>query len=753
MQVWGSKILTLRVIFFVLVVTASLGGQASKTPLTTPDFVGVSVCKGCHEDSFDNWQSSHHDLAMQPATKSSVLGDFDNTSFTQHGVTSVFYKQGDRFFVKTEGESGEMRAFEIGYAFGFYPLQQYLIDFPGGRKQALSIAWDSRLGEEGGQKWFHLYPDEKIKPGDVLHWTKPSQNWNTMCAECHSMNLQKNYNADNATFDTTWTDIDVSCESCHGPGSSHVNWAKQGPGWDSIEKSLGLLLQLDERKGVFWKTDPTSGKPIRSEPRVTDKEIEMCARCHSRRSQISEKYAHGERLMDHYLPQTLDAGMYHNDGQIEDEVYVYGSFRQSKMYQAGVTCSDCHEPHSNKLKLPGNAVCLQCHEAKTFSQTSHHFHDTKGAGAVCADCHMPAKDYMVIDPRHDHSMRVPRPDLSEKFDTPNSCTNCHSDKSAEWAADKVRTWYGRDAEGFQGYAAALSAARAGESSASYQLAELIRDTSSPEIARATALTELGPTLSMQTIDVLPVALSDADPAVRTAAVSILERTPHNVRVRLGFPMLEDPVRMVRIEAARVLAVIPLDDIDPERRALLTRVGNEYIAAQLASAERPEVWTNLGNFYSAKKDWGKAIEVYRKAIDTDPIFVPSYTNLADLYRILNDEASAEEVLREGLVWNEDDATIHHTLGLSLVRQDRLDEALVELKIAAERTRNNPRFVYVYAVALNSKGKTADAIRTLTDAHDVFSNNRDILRALISFNREVGNEQLARTYTSKLAVARP
>ena len=733
-------------------VTASLGGQASETSLTAPDFVGVSVCKGCHEKSFDNWQGSHHDLAMQPATSSTVLGDFDNASFTQYGVTSVFYKQGGRFFVKTEGESGELQEFEIGYAFGFYPLQQYLIDFSVGRKQALSIAWDSRPAEEGGQKWFHLYPDEKISANDVLHWTKPSQNWNTMCAECHSMNLQKNYNVDNATFDTTWTDIDVSCESCHGPGSNHVNWAKRVPGWNSMQESLGLLLHLDERKDVFWQTDPTSGKPVRSELKVTDKEIEICARCHSRRSPISENYAYGERLMDHYLPRTLDAGMYHDDGQIEDEVYVYGSFRQSKMYQAGVTCSDCHEPHSNELKLPGNTVCLQCHETKTFSQASHHFHDTKGPGAICADCHMPTKDYMVVDPRHDHSMRVPRPDLSEKFDTPNACTNCHLDKSAGWAADKVRTWYGRDAKGFQGYTAVLSAARAGESSASYQLAELIRDTSSPEIARATALIELGPALSLQTIDVLPLALSDADPAVRTAAVSILDRTPYNVRARLGFPMLEDPVRMVRIAAARVLAAIPIGDLDPERRALLTRVGNEYIAAQMASAERPEAWTNLGNFYVAKRDWRKAIEVYRKAIETDPVFVPSYTNLADLYRVLGDETNAEKVLQEGLVWNEDDATIHHTLGLSLVRQGRIDEALIELAIPTGRAINNPRFVYVYAVALNSTGKTMDAINALTSAHDQYPNDQDILQALISFNRELGNDELVRIYTSKLAVPR-
>ena len=725
------------------------GCLASETSDTAPGFVGVSVCKGCHVESFEKWQGSHHDLAMQPATSDTVLGDFDNANFTQYDVTSVFYKQGDKFLVKTEGESGELQEFEIGYTFGVYPLQQYLIDFSRGRKQALSIAWDSRPTEEGGQKWFHLYPDEKIGADDVLHWTRPSQNWNTMCAECHSMNLQKNFQVDTATYNTTWTDIDVSCESCHGPGSDHVNWASQGPELTSMQGSLGLVLNFDERKGVFWRTDPSSGQPVRSESKATDKEIEVCARCHSRRSPISGNYTHGDRLMDHYLPRTLDAGMYHADGQIDDEVYVYGSFRQSKMYQAGVTCSDCHEPHSSELKLPGNAVCLQCHESKTYSQPSHHFHEPGGPGAACADCHMPVKDYMVVDPRHDHSMRVPRPDLSEKFDTPNACTNCHVDQSAKWAGNSVREWYGRDAEGFQGYTAVLSSARAREPSVSPQLADLIRDTSTAEIARATALTELGPTLSLRTIDVLPLALSDHDPAVRTAAVAILDRTPLNVRARLAFPMLEDPVRIVRIEAARVLAAIPPGELDGKQQALLDRAGNEYVAAQMASAERPEAWVNLGNFHVSRRDATSAIEAYRKAIETGSVFMPSYTNLADVYRALGDETSAEKVLRQGMERYGEDATLRHTLGLSLVRQGRLEEALVELQIAAGLTTTNPRFVYVYAVALNSSGRSPDAISALISAHDQYPNDQDIIQALISFNRDLGNDEQVEIYTSKLA----
>jgi len=357
-------------------------------------FVGRSVCADCHADQVALWSGSHHDLAMQPATVETVLGDFDNVSLTHYGVQSSFYRKDDKFMVRTEGADGKLQDYEIKYTFGVDPLQQYLIEFPGGRMQALSLAWDARSKEQGGQRWFHLYPDEKIAHDDELHWTRPSQNWNSMCAECHSTRLEKNYDPLNKTFETSWSEINVSCEACHGPGSDHVGWANHKPGWEKLDANKGLVISLDERKGVQWKTDSENGSVSRSQPRSGDKEIEMCARCHSRRSPISKDYAHGEPLLDHYLPRLLDEGMYFADGQMDDEVYVYGSFLQSKMFHAGVTCSDCHEPHSLALRAPGNGVCLQCHTAKKYNAKSHHFHTTGSAGASCAECHMPPKTYM-----------------------------------------------------------------------------------------------------------------------------------------------------------------------------------------------------------------------------------------------------------------------------------------------------------------------------------------------------------------------
>jgi len=519
-----------------LLLLCPLPGQAGVS-FQSPDkegYVGSRACAACHRAEFDAWHGSHHDLAMQLATSKTVLGDFDNASLTHFGVTSSFYKKDDKYRVRTEGQDGKLQDYEIKYTFGVNPLQQYLIEFPGGRLQALSIAWDTRSKGQGGQRWFHLYADEKIAHDDELHWTKPGQNWNSMCAECHSTHLEKNYDPVTRTFSTTWSEVDVSCEACHGPGSDHVAWAEHKPGWKKLEASKGLAVSIDERRDIQWKINPETGNASRSKVRSSEKEIEMCARCHSRRSPISGGYVHGEPLLDHYLPRLLDEGMYHADGQIDDEVYVYGSFIQSKMYHAGVTCSDCHEPHSLALRVPGNGACLQCHQAGKYDQTGHHFHKPGSAGASCAECHMPPKTYMVVDPRHDHSLRIPRPDLTVELGTPNACNNCHADETPEWAMKQVQAWYGHTPAGFQNYAHTLHAARRSQPGMGDELAALIRNTETPAIARATALSLIGPYLRPATLDVLTLGLADDNALVREAAVGMLESTPPEIRARLVF---------------------------------------------------------------------------------------------------------------------------------------------------------------------------------------------------------------------------
>lgn len=711
-------------------------------------FVGGEACASCHAEQQKRWTGSHHDLAMQHAGKASVLGDFKNTKFTHFGVTSTFFKDGENFMVRTDGADGKLHDYKIKYTFGVTPLQQYLVEFPDGRLQALSIAWDSRPAKQGGQRWFHLYPDERIGHSDELHWTGLNQNWNFMCAECHSTGVKKNYDPASDRFNTTWSDIDVSCEACHGPGSAHLAWAAKEAAGRAADTTHGLMVTFDERRGVAWPIDPQKGIAVRSQPRTGSKEIELCGRCHARRGLLSEAYVPGRPLMDTHRPALLTAGLYYPDGQIQDEVYVYGSFLQSRMYHAGVTCSDCHEPHSLALRAPGDKLCLSCHAAERFATPKHHLHRLDSPGARCIECHMPTKTYMVVDPRRDHSIRVPRPDLSVRLGTPNACTRCHSEQTDTWAAARVREWYGTPAKGYQNYAEALQAGRLGAPEAPGLLRDLLSRQEQPAMARATAAAMLASYPMPQTIQAISDALYDADPLVRLGGLEAVAGLPANLQLRIAEHLLDDPVLAVRIEAGRLLAAQPDTALDAAQRTRLNSAIDAYVAAQRLNAERPQAQVNLGNLYTRMDRAQEAEVAYRQALVLDEHFVPAYTNLADLYRLTGREAQAQKTLKQGLAAVPMAASLHHAQGLALVRDKQLDAAVEELARAAELDPDDARYTYVWAIALDATGNTAEAITLLEGAHQRHPNDPEILAALVNYARKVGKKDSAERYAARL-----
>jgi tetratricopeptide (TPR) repeat protein len=723
--------------FLTLLAAAALawryfGPATPAAPAPAAAFVGAQKCAGCHRQEHERWAASDHARAMQIAGETTVLGDFAERRFTQGPVTSTFFRREGRFMVRTDGPDGKLADFEIKYTFGVTPLQQYLVELPGGRLQALSIAWDARPRESGGQRWFHLYPRERIDFRDELHWTRRQQNWNYMCADCHSTNVRKNYDAASDRYATTWSEINVACEACHGPGSRHVAWAEAARPGRAYDRSddKGLTVVLRERRGVQWTIDAVSGNARRSAPRTTEVELGVCAQCHARRSQISSEYAAGRPFLDHYVPALLTAPLYWPDGQQRDEVYTWGSFLESRMHAAGVTCSDCHEPHGQKLRAPGNQVCAQCHAPVKYDTATHHFHRPGARGAECAGCHMPTTRYMLVDPRHDHSLRVPRPDQSVALGVPNACTNCHTDRKPDWAAAKVQSWYGRKAGGYQQFAEAFHQAETGASVAIQQLSALARDISVPGIVRASALARMPADRgrSPAGADVVTRAVGDADPLVRRAALAALELLPPDARIALAVPLLSDPVRIVRIEAARVLASVRPEALSQDTRAVYERAAADFVAAQRANADRPESLTNLGTFFAARRRVADAEREFRAALALDRAFVPAYVNLADLYRVEQREPDVRGVLEEGLKAVPDDAALHYALGLALVRAQRPAEALTHLERAAARAPDNPRFVYTYAVGLHSAGRPREAVTVLEKALQRHPNDRDMQQFL-------------------------
>jgi predicted CXXCH cytochrome family protein len=562
----------------------------------------------------------------------------------------------------------------------------------------LPVAWDARPTAQGGQRWFHLHPNEKIAHDDELHWTGRQQNWNFMCADCHSTNVRKQYDPADDTYSTTWSEISVGCEACHGPGSAHVALAQGSPARkQGARRPGGLTASLDERRGVAWAIDAATGNAVRSTPRNTSKELDVCAQCHSRRMQLANDYQAGEPFLDHYLPSLLTEALYHPDGQQRDEVFDWGSFLSSRMNHKGVTCSDCHEPHGAKLRAPGNAVCAQCHSAAKYDAPAHHFHAAGTPGAACASCHMKTETYMVIDPRHDHSFRIPRPDLSVSLGVPNACNVCHADRSAAWASSEIRKRYADPKPGFQGFAEAFAMAERGDPSASIALVQVAANQDESAIARASAIDRLGDITGENTMSAAEAGLEDASPLVRRASAAAFEAVPPQER-RSVLPLLNDPVRIVRTQAARTLAALAASGgIEQSLLEAYREAADEYVAAERFNADRPENRTNLGGFFAES---GRAVDAeteYRAALRLDPQFSPAWANLSDLLRMLGRESEAEQTLRAGIELVPRDAMLHHALGLSLVRQKRAKEALSELRLATELAPRNQRFAYVYNVA--------------------------------------------------------
>ena len=744
-------------IVFALALWSDHASRVTQSPAPAPasttktaDFVGSQACAACHQSQYKAWQGSHHALAMQHADARSVLAPFAGESFSTGGVTSTFSRRNGKFYVRTDGADGNMAEFQVTHTLGIAPLQQYLIPAPDGGMQALGIAWDARPKIQGGQRWFHLLAGQSIKAGDELHWTGRQQNWNFMCADCHTTQFKKNFDPDKRHFDSTWAELSVACEACHGPASNHIDWAgHQAGGRNYPDAHKGFAVTFDERKNAGWAIDPVSGNAKRTDaPAKRRTEMDVCARCHSHRSQIGDDYVYGGELLDTHLPSLLTNGLYWNDGQMRAEVYNSASFMQSKMFQKGVTCSDCHDPHTQKLRFPGNQTCLQCHAAAKYDAPTHHNHETGSTGAQCAACHMPTTAYMSIDPRHDHAIRVPRPDLSLVRGTLNACNKCHADKSSEWAAMWAKRWFPGLSKRATPVADALFAADSNDPLAPEKLLGVISDLQQPSVVRASAIDRLAPIANAAQQEALAANLPDHDPLVRLAAVNALADAPLALRSRWLTPMLTDPVKGVRVAAARWLATVPNDSLGAVDRGKLDAALKEYVAIQRYNADRPESYNNLATLYADQGNWLDAEAAIKEALATDPGSTVSALNLADIYRHMGREADAQELILGVTKRHPQDALAFHALGLSYLRQKRIHAALPALRKASEIDPNVTRFSFVYALALHSDGQSVGAIKQLEMEIERHPADRDAALTLVVYCKEMRDAECIRKYEGRI-----
>ena len=711
-------------------------------------FVGRQSCVECHQEQASLFHGSHHDLAMAIADESTVLANFNDQTLTKFGVTSRMYRDGQKFMVQTEGPDGELHDYQVKYTFGVEPLQQYMVEIESpadntsdqnavGRVQVLRLSWDTQKKE-----WFYLQPpdvSEKLMPDDPLHWTGVTQNWNVSCAECHSTNLQKKFDVQTNHFATTFTDIDVSCESCHGPGSLHE--------------------EVVADKGIFWDRHHGTGLPnLKTESNLP--QVETCAPCHSRRTTVAEGFTAGCRFDEFYAVQTIQAPIYHVDGQIRDEDYVYGSFLQSKMFHKGIRCSDCHDPHSTRLKHDGNQVCTSCHQHPSgkYDSISHHFHQPGTDGAKCINCHMPHTTYMDVDQRHDHSFRVPRPDLSIKTGTPNACTACHIDEKKlptdsdrrplkqylDWIIaaetgdeavkeelqrvnlqmlEAVRKWY--PAETSPPKTQYYKDLAIGLTDTPDLLDRLARDATSPSIMRSSAI--LGVGNDVDSFDTALKLVRDSDARLKVAAVrrltgflSIFSERVNEV-LKTVLPLLDDPSKQVRLEAVTFAMSVPpglRDQVASAAQRSAYQDGlKEYEAFLRLNKDRASGQMMLGSFFEQTQRADRARSAYERAIEMNDAMAGPRSRLATL---IEDQANANELegsdrlavaqraaalrkkehalLQRDLKLSEslpENHTLHYRYAMSCLLQKDYAEAKEHLLECLEQRPNDENYLYTTA----------------------------------------------------------
>lgn len=610
--------------------------------IKSPQYSGSETCKSCHQQQYDAWSDSHHSWAWREPKSENVLGNFNNVEFQHAAFNYRFITENGNYYVIADNKSGKAKKYKVHSVAGVTPLQQYLVEIGLGHLQALDVAWDTEL-----KRWYHLYPDQDTSAGNGMHWARSYKNWNSRCAECHATDYKKNYNPLKASYKSQQAEIGVGCEACHGPGSTHITWANRP------EKFIGKQ----------WKGVGSKGLTHAYVNNNAASEINLCAGCHSRREPIGANSPEpGSDFSDHYRLTLLRDGLYFADGQIHDEVYVYGSFLQSKMYEKGVKCTDCHDAHNYQLKAEGNVLCTQCHNLKgnvqfpslrkkDYDSPVHHFHKVGTEGAECKQCHMPERHYMVVDGRRDHSFRVPRPDLSEKIGVPNVCSSCHKDKSATWALAELTKHIGEKREREIHFSQIFNSADNHlDEKTRKQMLSLANNSEIPSIVRASSLERLLPVASTLDFSLIASLLSDNNPWIRRAATNLFVYSPDAIRQKHILPLLNDGTRSVRLEAVKGFLNGYREGFSFSETLTLNRVMKEYQQSLAAKTDYPEIQMKLGGVALTQRNIPAAISAFKTAVKMDPQLVQAWIMLARINAAIGKPDIANQTLADAIKAN-------------------------------------------------------------------------------------------------------
>lgn len=583
------------------------------------DYAGSESCKECHAKEYELWAKSHHALAERP-----VRPELENSAFSPvHSVkhasqTSEVSVRDGMFQIKTLGFQTNVQPYRVERVIGVDPVRQFLTAAPGGRWQVQEFSYDTRRNE-----WFDVYGDEDRKPDEWGHWTGRGMNWNSRCADCHNTAVRKNYDEATDGYHTTTVEMGVGCEACHGPLKQHVEWENVHPNAKSKDPTVRRLSSAQM--------------------------LDTCGSCHARADSLTGEFKPGDPFFDHYSLQILDdAERWYPDGQVKDEDYEFTSFLSSKMHASGVTCQDCHDPHSAKTRLTGNDLCMRCHngsfpKAPKMDIAAHTHHQTMGKGNECIGCHMPITTYMQRHPRHDHGFTIPDPILTKELGIPNACNRCHENRTADWSAGYVEQWYGTNMmRHTRERARWIASAQKGEDNGKLRMASMLTVETEGPYWRATAASMLWRWVNEPKVQgPLIAGLQNKDALVREKAARSLGDLEHPENIAELKAALVDSDRNVRVAAAWALKAT----VSKESRAC-----KELQASMDFDSDQPTGQFHQALFVIARREPQAAPIHLRTAITQDGFSPPLRYELAEVLNQLgrHDEALASLEEAEKLI---------------------------------------------------------------------------------------------------------
>lgn len=658
-------------------------------------------CKSCHSKQFEQWSTSQHAIAMAPATSESVLGNFSGKYFNEKNFQVTFDQVEEKFFVHIT-ENNEASKWQVKYTFGVYPLQQYLIDIGDGRLQALNIAWDTRPVAEGGQRWFRLGAAEKPASGSAMHWQGIYQNWNNQCADCHSTGLIRNYNPINDSYQTDWSYLAVGCVACHENAKTHASAMQKG-----IATNAGVNLAA----AGAWSSSTKEQPPSHQGPASAKAQVPTCGRCHSLRTNLIDSGS-GQVHKELSLSRLVEP-LYYSDGRVREEVFVMGSFEQSKMFQAGVVCTDCHNPHTGNLKLEGNAVCTQCHNTADFDTPKHHHHSESSQGAQCVSCHMPEATFMKIDARREHSFTVPRLDISKASGSPDVCLACHIGRDRDWSTGTVERWFPDSEKTETWYETQRQELP--------RIIDYLTDPAEPAIRRATLLEQHGEVLAQQHLTVLKGLIGSDSAVIRESVFKTLKYGNDAVIKKIAEIGLGDSTLVVRIAAFESLVQLGVQS-GPTSWEKVRAEYEHYLNMQ---SDLPSGSLLKARYLlSIDSTNDEAEKLLKRALQKDAQYTPATILLTDILRSDGRNHEAIIAIDRSLAIFPNEASLIHLRGLVHLKLKDYPIALKNLERAAELEPGQWLFGYRYALVLyqlKNKEKAREVIRPLLER---FPNNTQV-----------------------------